>query len=172
MAEDRFLVALHELLSLEGGYNDIEQDRGGATNLGISLRFLQSIRPGATAADVRRLTLEDAQAIYRMHFWDRYRCGDLPRPLDVAFFSIVVNLAPTTAVRVLQNAVCRAGVRVDVDGIIGPQTLMGAASADRTELKRRLTAELSVHYHNIVAQNPSQRTFLHGWMYRAAALFI
>lgn len=172
MYSERFLTALHEVISVEGGYNDIAQDRGGATNLGISLRFLQSVRPGATAADIRRLTIDDAKALYHQYFWQAYRCGDLPAPIDVAFFSIVVNLPPTAAVRVLQNATSRAGVRVTVDGVLGPQTLMGAASADRTELKRRLTAELCRYYHDLIMRDNSQGVFAAGWFYRAATLFI
>ena len=35
-----FQNAVKKVIQMEGGYNDIKEDRGGATNYGISLNFL------------------------------------------------------------------------------------------------------------------------------------
>ena len=38
-----FESAIKKTLKHEGGYNEVKGDAGGATNFGISLRFLKSI---------------------------------------------------------------------------------------------------------------------------------
>lgn len=183
---DRFAVCLDRLLEHEGGFNNIAADRGGATNFGISLRFLRA--EAAINADVRRLfpagpididdiralTRDQAARIYRWCFWIPAKCDALPAPVDGMVFDQAVNAGIRTAGRLLQRAI-NASVspshpRVIEDGAIGLQTIGAAGRADRAALVQAFRAAAAARYRGIVAANPSQRVFLQGWLNRAAAL--
>jgi lysozyme family protein len=135
----RFKAAFDILVAHEGGFNDIPADRGGATNLGVSLRFLQSRgtvydfnRDGVVdAADVRMITRDDAMQIYLMQYWDPVHCNEMPNGLALALFDASVNSGPAQAVRWLQQA-----LGVTVDGICGPATVKAAQKAGPDVLQR------------------------------------
>jgi lysozyme family protein len=179
-SEQRFQTALMHVLGVEGGFGDVERDRGGATNWGVSLRFarlLARLNPArwlrrldrdgdgrVTAADVRKLPLDVAVDVYRAEFWDRYRCAELPWPAALLFFSYVVNMAPGIAVGVLQRAVNYAGGSTAVDGVMGPHTVRQAARCDAAELCKRLEASASETYADLDDADAFER----GWQYRSA----
>jgi lysozyme family protein len=85
-------VCLPLLLAHEGGYSNHPSDPGGPTNFGITISdYRQYVKPGAIAADVRRMTVEEAKRIYRTRYWDLQRCDELPAGLDYAVFDFGVN---------------------------------------------------------------------------------
>ena len=45
------------------------------------------------------LTVEEASEIYRVDYYDAYRCGELPEALGLCLFDAVVNHRPGTAVK-------------------------------------------------------------------------
>lgn len=49
------------------------------------------VKPGATAADVKAMRLDEAKAIYRAKYWDAQRCDELPAGVDDAVFDYGVN---------------------------------------------------------------------------------
>ena len=179
----RFSVCLDALFAAEGGFNNLRADRGGATNFGISLRFLRAeLRVGdprvaqllgrrtATAETVRSLTKEQAAQIYRWCFWDPILCDELAPPVDHMVFDQAVNAGPGSAVKLLQRAINLRSVRpVAVDGRLGPKTLAAANALAPllVEPFRKVTRD---RYDQIVKVQPSQRVFLAGWMNRADKL--
>jgi lysozyme family protein len=103
----------------EGGYVDNPKDPGGCTNMGITLStFRRYLKASATCADVKALSWEQAETIYRVGYWQRVAGDDLPSGLDVHVFDMAVNAGPGTAVRLLQRI-----VGVAEDGVLGPVTL-------------------------------------------------
>src|SRR5690606_30113686 len=69
--------------------------------------------------DIRNLTREQAIAIYRRDWWDRYGYGRI-KDADVAakLMDMAVNMGPGTAHRLLQQALVWIGHPVRIDGII------------------------------------------------------
>jgi lysozyme family protein len=185
---DRFSVCLAELLRAEGGFNDIAADRGGATNFGISLRFLRDevatnpraaaiVAPPITPDTIRALTRSQASRLYRLCFWDAVQAGALPARLDHAVFCIAVNMGPGWAAWFLQRAVnltLSFSEGVETDRRIGPRTLGAArrvADTGRLELcLSHFRKMVETRYRDIVRRDPSQRVFLNGWLARAARL--
>jgi lysozyme family protein len=191
---DRFSICLRALLAAEGGFNDIPQDRGGATNFGISLRFLRAeaaINPqvrglfpaGADATangrpidieDIRSLTVEQAAKIYLWCFWVPAKCDALPRHIDHAVFDQAVNAGIRTAGRMLQRAINIAGKGVlptlIEDGAIGPRTVEASQRIMMTTLRDTLRRVAADRYRGLVVARPSQSVFLNGWLARAAKL--
>lgn len=110
---------LHELLKSEGGYTNNPHDPGGPTNYGITIfDYRMYVKPHATAADVRNMSLDDAKRIYKDKYWNKMRCDDLPAGVDYAVFDFGVNSGISRAAKYLQEI-----VGADVDGSIGPATL-------------------------------------------------
>jgi hypothetical protein len=65
MAASSYEQALRRLLAHEGGYTNHPSDPGGPRNFGITIHdYRKYVKPGATAADVRTMRLEEAKAIY------------------------------------------------------------------------------------------------------------
>lgn len=66
-----------------------------------------------------------------------------------------------SAIRNLQRA-----LGIQVDGIIGPDTLNAISNADEN-VQRNFIREVHRRNQNIVKQDPTQRVFLNGWTNRA-----
>jgi lysozyme family protein len=145
--------------TLEGG-GVRTVDRGGVTRYGIAQRF----HPGV---DVEHLTRDEAVAIYRAEYWTPMRCDDLPPAVAFLAFDMAVNPGPSRAVAMLQ-----AELRVEPDGVIGPDTLDAARRAARTELLVGLTARRLEHYRQVVLRHPPEVVNLNGWFRRAGRALV
>lgn len=137
MAAENYAESLHRLLAHEGGYSDYPSDPGGPTKFGITLAvYRQYAKPGVTAANVRAMTIGEAEAIYRARYWDVLRCDELPAGVDDAVFDYGVNSGADRAARALQRIVA-----VKDDGVIGPLTLAAAARRDAADVINALCDE-------------------------------
>lgn len=104
MAKATYDEALRRLLQHEGGYTHHPSDPGGPTNFGITIYdYRKYIKPGATASDVKAMTLAEAKAIYRSKYWDAQRCDDLPAGVDDAVFDYGVNSGIGRSSKVLRR---------------------------------------------------------------------
>lgn len=120
MARETLPEALRLMFGHEGGYSNNKSDPGGPTKYGITHRTLAAHRgvPSVTAAQVKALTLKEAEEIYRRSYWTQSGGDLLPTGLDYAAFDYGVNSGPSRAVKSLQKV-----VGVTQDGIVGGQTV-------------------------------------------------
>jgi lysozyme family protein len=124
-------VCLPLLLAHEGGYTNHPRDPGGPTNFGITIYDYQKyIKPGATAADVRAMTLEEAKQIYRARYWDAQRCDELPAGVDYAIFDYGVNSGIGRSGKVLRRLLKLA----DRPSIITDDVVEAARASDSVAL--------------------------------------
>lgn len=164
---------LDEVIAREGGFVHHPADRGGPTKYGITQRTLSEWlgRP-ATVDEVWQLDEETAREIYVTRYLAGPRIDTLPPEIVPQLFDMAVNHGPRRAVRILQEVLGLAGWRVDVDGVIGPQTRKAAFEArDRMGpfLANAIADQRANFYRRLVAADPSQRVFLRGWLNRAEA---
>jgi lysozyme family protein len=160
---------------IEGGYVDNPSDPGGATNFGISTRFLRSVGDGR---DVRDLAQEDAIELYKKHFWNPIH-GDelLDEDLAICLFDAAVNQGPGAAVKYLQECLNKyEGVSLAVDGGMGPKTLEAANqiapdSSAGDELEFRYLLWRLFHYADLANKSAKYRVFIRGWLNRMITLF-
>ncbi len=103
----------------EGGWSDHPADPGGKTMYGITQATLSDWlgRP-ATAAEIRSLTKQQAQTIYRDRYWKPVSGDALPMGVDLCVYDFGVNSGPSRAVKSLQ-----AVLGVKADGWVGELTL-------------------------------------------------
>ena len=131
-------VCLPLLLAHEGGYSNHPSDPGGPTNFGITIfDYRKYVKPGATAADVRAMTVDEAKRIYRTRYWDAQRCDELPAGLDYAVFDYGVNSGVGRSVKVLSRLLGFP----DRPGAITDSVVVAARAADATTLVTRICDE-------------------------------
>ena len=158
---NKFSEALEVILHHEGGYVNHPKDPGGETNLGVTKRVYEEF--GGTK-DMKELTKEDVEPIYKKNYWDRVKGDDLPEGLDLCIFDFAVNAGPGRAAKFLQKL-----IGVTQDGGIGPQTL-GALQSAIGEDVRTQTREMIEKYqnerHNYYQSLSTFETFGRGWTRR------
>jgi len=171
--------AVEVVLGHEGGFVNDPRDPGGATNWGISLRFLRAQGGDLgdvdgdgdiDAEDVRRLPQDVAVELYRREFWERYMYGRLPEDVAIKVFDLAVNMGPVQAHRCLQRA-CRAcGFDLVEDGVIGRETRRACGSIwPPAALVVALRCEAASFYRLLVSRRTGLEGFLNGWLNRAYA---
>jgi lysozyme family protein len=171
-----------QIAAREGGFVNDPDDPGGATNHGVTLATLRRLgvdltRDGVvTAADVQRLTQDQAVAIFIEHYHRRPGIGNLPEPLQASVFDMYVN-AGANAVKVLQRLLTEMGFPCAADGAIGPQTIrltQKAAEAAPAHLADAYAIARRNYYYAVADQRPASRKYAKrqdggkgGWIARA-----
>lgn len=154
------------LIEREGGYVHDPVDRGGPTHYGITQRTLRAWRGQVvTPADVRRLTRDEARAIYRRRYVDAPGFATLPDPLRAQVIDNAVLSGTRQAVKDLQRAI--GGVTVD--GRLGPQTRAAFARRGVAVVHAQLIQVRAARIGRIVQRRPEQARFLRGWLARITA---
>lgn len=157
---------LDEVIRREGGYVHDPADRGGPTHYGITQQTLRAWRgQPVTAADVRRLTRNEARAIYRRRYVDEPGFATLPDPLRAQVIDDGVLSGPRQAVTDLQRAI--GGVTVD--GRLGPKTRAALRRRGARAVHARLIQVRATRIGRLVQRDPSQTRFLRGWLVRITA---
>ena len=173
-----FVRALSFTFGSEGGLSDHPADRGGLTNMGVTAGTLNRayIQKIVSHNDVRRLTRAEAAKIYEEFYWKPFCAGEMPWPLCALHFDAAVNHGLGGAAKLLQRTLSKvSSIPLVIDGAIGSKTkrVMYAALADMeaSGAVRRNFCEVYLGYREqlfkaIVANNPSQKVFLLGWLNR------
>lgn len=143
-------------------------DKGGPTKYGVILSVWQEHghdKDGdgdIDAEDIKKLNEEDARYIAKKIFWD-YFLADSIQNESVAEFIVDwgYNSGRKTVAKIVQRL-----VKVEVDGIVGIQSLSAINSADQEGLFNLLKIERKVFLNNIIKRKPDQVVFYDGWMNR------
>ena len=176
IAERRAMIA-RLIRSREGRVpTDDPDDRGGPTRFGITQAAIDDwnrIVPGRRIAALAAVDEARAGEIYERVYLGHYRIGEIADALlRESVFDAAVNQGPAVAVRLLQGAMLDAGLKVALDGRLGPETLGRLNTAPREV--RALVADSFVdrrrrRYDALIAGNPGQAKFRRGWYRRAEA---
>ncbi len=153
-----------KLLQLEGGFVNHPDDKGGITNLGITLKIYQQYcGQNKTIKDLRNISYGTWEEIMKDLYWDKCRADEIE---NQSVAEIVVDWCVNSGMVGLRKVQEIAGTKPD--GISGPKTLAAINGADQQELFERIWKARQQFYVNIVKRNPSQKVFMNGWMNRLA----
>lgn len=179
-----FCQAVRQVLLHEGGFNEVKHDPGGATNWGVSLRWLRSLedrdqdgwidgdvnRDGVVDVyDVRGMTREQAIGLYQSYWWDEFHYGELMAYQTAAkTFDMAVNMGAGQAHKLVQRAANRFGAGLVVDGVLGPMSRQKLnAVNDVYGLVHAICDEQEGFYRRLVEARQERAVFLKGWLNRA-----
>ena len=92
--EKLFKTALNFVLKWEGGYVNNPNDKGGATNKGITQHTYNSWLKSLSLAprDVRFITQEEVEQIYYKNYWLKAGCDKMSPKFAVLVFDTAVNM--------------------------------------------------------------------------------
>jgi lysozyme family protein len=167
-----FKKSLAFLLAVEGGFNNIPGDKGGATNCGVSLKFLQATGDydlgdldgdgDIDIADIRLLDKKKVAPIYKKYFWDYFPMEEIPAQVAYVIFDVSVNSGQRTAAKLLQKT-----LGVEADGSIGQQTLLALNCVDSAfNLADKMCRLRKTQYVSYAQNDASLQKFLDGWLNR------
>lgn len=173
LQDDAKFQKLHSFVKRwEGGFVNHPEDNGGATNMGITQVTLAEWRKSEVSVeDVRALTRDEADRIFRAKYYNHCRCSELPERTAMAVYNGAVLHGTRRSIRYLQTAFNDLGLTLngevlEVDGVLGPKTLAAAKQTD--------SASLAVAYMDIqdtvFRGHEDFDTFGVGWLNRLSAL--
>ena len=148
------------MLKSEGGYVNNPADPGGMTNLGVTKATWENwVGRESDEAEMRGLTPEKVEPLYKKKYWDAVRGDELPMGLDYLMFDFAVNAGAGRAIKTLQTA-----VGVTPDGGFGPMTMAAVQAVDPNELIERFSQAKEDFYRSLT----TFATFGKGWLNRVA----
>jgi peptidoglycan L-alanyl-D-glutamate endopeptidase CwlK len=154
----------------EGGFVNHPRDKGGATNMGITLKTLAAWRQREVSeADVRALGREEARAIMKANYFDVVRGDDLPLPVCAVTYNAAILHGTNRAGKFLQTALqqCGASIGEDgIDGIVGRDTMNAVAQVAPQRLWQAFVAVQEAHFR----AHPDFDVFGRGWLNRLSDL--
>lgn len=183
--ESHFDKAILITLKHEGGFVNDPVDPGGATNWGMSIRFLKSAgdRDGdgyldgdidhdgdIDIDDIRAMTKAQAVYLYRMHFWLKYSY-DMIMDFTVAarVFDMTVNMGAKQTGKIVQRALNECGHKLKVDGAIGTKTFDAINCTNPEVLMAEIRLAHANFYLDLIKAKPQFKKYKKGWLRRAAA---
>ena len=176
-----FNAAVEFVLANEGGFNDNPSDPGGATNFGISLRFLRQVPDerlkkygifGELSLDlIKEISSDQAKLIYRTEFWEQAPFGNIENErIRNYVFDCCVNHGMSFGIKILQRAMWAVFEKSDAiydDGILGTLTINALDTISMSYLRTALVAERAGFVRLIAEIHPQEKDFLDGWLKRA-----
>jgi hypothetical protein len=164
-----FEEIIEVVLAHEGGFVNDPDDRGGATNWGVTQAVWEDFMEDEfTSDDVREFTREQAIELYREEFWKPSQAEKLEEEIREVYFDMCVNHGQRNAVKILQTAVNAKGGSLEVDGGIGPNTINASSGLSLSDVQ----IERSGFYWNLVfvgsfyGKRNRQEKFIRGWIRR------
>jgi len=155
------------ILKWEGGFVDDPLDRGGATNMGITIGTWKKFgydKNGDGVIDVKDLKLlevKDFTDILKKRYWDKWKADNID---NQAIANTLVDWywhSGSYGIKIPQRV-----LGTDIDGIVGKKTLEKVNTCNKQEFLNALYQERKEFFLRITKSNPSQKRFIKGWLNR------
>lgn len=160
------------ILSWEGGYVNDPIDKGGATNMGVTIATWRNVgydKDGDRDIDVDDLKLlskdDVLSRVLKPHYWDKWKADQIKSQSVANILVDWVWGSGANGIKIPQKL-----LGLTVDGIVGPKTLAAVNSSDSLALFNAIKAEREAFLYRIVERDPTQKRFIKGWLNRLNAL--
>ena len=160
MADKNKLIPI--IKKWEGGYSDNPNDRGGATNSGVTLAVYQSVYgKSKTKNDLKRMTSDQWDYIFTKLYWNKWKADEIK---NQSIANILVDWIWMSGYGTIKKIQSLFGLTAD--GIVGNKTISYINSHDQEEVFNKIWNRRKQFYESLVNNNQSQKVFLKGWMNR------
>jgi lysozyme family protein len=152
----------------EGGYVNDPVDKGGATNMGITLDTWKHVGYDKNGdgkineTDIKLLNKDDFKAVLRK-YWDKWRADEIK---NQSIANILVDWywgSGKWGIVIPQRI-----LGVIADGVVGAKTIQALNNTNQEILFDKIYQARVKFLMDIVKNNPSQKRFLKGWLNRLA----
>lgn len=165
-----FLAVMEQTFHWEGGVANVEHDKGGLTNMGITKPFLsQYLGRPATDDDIVHLTREAALDAYYKLVWEGFRITHYPDFLRLELFNAYTG---STWLGNVCTKRLQEGTGLFPDGIVGPKSVAQFRRMDdwpqdeKLMFNQKFVALMIEELIGICERDPTQIKFMRGWFRR------
>nr|WP_314983665.1 type VI secretion system tip protein TssI/VgrG [uncultured Pantoea sp.] len=169
---DNFSTISPIILRHEGGYSNRASDKGGPTNHGIAWNTWkkyskEDLGVEPTLENLKKITPEQAEIIYKKRYWDPSGFNDIKDP-KLALMSYDWSITSGGAGKQIQKLLnSQYGKSLNVDGVIGPDTISAMNSVEDSGKLTDSIAEIRKQYYtNLTISDPKNLPNLTGWINR------
>ena len=160
---DRFEKIFDYLLKVEGGYSNDKYDAGGKTKYGI---IESEARKYGYEVHMRDMPLDIARDIYNKKYYHKNGLDTLKSDkIALSVCDFIIN-SGNWGTKKAQAALNELGFDLKVDGILGAESLEALNKVDENKFLEKYHDLQRRFYRAIVANKPSQKVFLKGWLNR------
>ena len=156
-----------KLLLLEGGYTNDRVDRGGATNMGVTLSTWRRVgydKDGdgdVDPDDLLLLTRNDVKKVVRYFYWNRWRADEIESQPVAEMVVDWTWCSGKWGIIIPQRI-----LGVNPDGYVGPETIRAVNQADPILFHQQVFEHRMKFIQQIVRNDPTQARFERGWRNR------
>lgn len=164
MADYRKLVPF--IRKWEGGFVNDPLDKGGATNMGVTIATYRQYRKQkgyttTTVDDLKRMTPIEWGEIFKRLYWNRWRADEIESQSVANILVDWVWASGVWGVKIPQRI-----LGVTIDGVVGPATLAVLNSKyPRTAFNAIMAARVQF-IDDICRKTPTNERFRRGWLNR------
>ena len=165
MAQIEHLIP--KIFRWEGGWSDDPSDRGGKTNMGITLSTWKSCGydkdhdGDIDSQDLRLVTRLDVVNLLRVHYWNRWKADQI---MNQSIADLLVDWVWNSGKHGI--VIPQRAMGLNPDGIVGEGTLKLVNSLNQRVLFDTLHEARKAFFLDITRRIPSQTRFLGGWLNR------
>jgi lysozyme family protein len=160
------------ILSWEGGYVNDPTDRGGATNMGVTIGTWKKVgydknQDGIVdVSDLKQISKYDViQRVMKPFYFDRWRASEIKNQSIALILVDWVWASGAWGIRIPQRV-----LNVEVDGIVGRQTIEAVNKFPAAAFFNQIMYEREKFINGIIKKHPEQAKFKRGWINRLKSI--